>query len=163
MKSLLFGCGTRDITASVGILALRLGFGLLMLIGHGWPKLKNFQAILDNKERDFPTPDFFPLNWMNETVSLGAVVTAEFFAAILIILGMGTRWAAFLLGFTMVVAAFVVLGNAPWFTGPGVPASKEPALLFLLAMIGIILAGPGRYSVDAMIDKPRKGRMKISL
>ena len=163
MKSFLFACGTRDVTASVGILALRLIFGLMMLFGHGLPKLKNFKAILDNKQKDFPTPDFFPLNWMSEAVSLGSAVATEVGASILIIIGLSTRWAAFGLGFTMVVAAFFVLNQAPWFFSPGVSSAKELALLYLAAMIGLILTGPGRYSIDAMIDKPRKGRMKISL
>ena len=101
MKSFLFGCGTRDATASLGILALRLGFGLMMPIGHGLPKLKNFDKIIENKA--FYTPEFFPLNWMNLQVSLGAAIAAELGAAALIIIGLGTRWAAFILGFTMVV------------------------------------------------------------
>ena len=160
MKQFLFGCGTRDATASVGIFVLRLTFGLLMLLGHGLPKLKNFQAIV---EKGFYTPDFFPFNWMSTSVSLGAAVATEVGASILIILGLSTRWAAFGLGFTMVVAAFAVLGQAPWFLGPGVSSAKEPALLYLVAMMALILSGPGRYSLDAIIDKPRKGRMKISL
>ena len=160
MKTLLFGCGTRDFTASAGILALRLGFGLMMLVGHGLPKLRNFQTILD---KGFYTPDFFPLNWMSTPVSLGAAMAAEFFGAVLIILGLATRWAALAVGFTMVVAAFAVHGEAPWFLGPGVTYAKEPALIYLAAMITLILAGPGRFSLDALLDKPRKGRMKIAL
>ena len=160
MKQFLFACGTRDATASIGILALRLGFGLMMLIGHGWPKLKNFQAIVD---KGYYTPDFFPLNWMSTTVSLGATVAAEFFACILIVLGLGTRWSAFILGFAMVVGAFGAHAADPWFWGPQAPIAKEPALLYLAAMIALILTGPGRYSLDATLDKPRKGRMKISL
>ena len=163
MKSILFGCGTRDVTASVGMLSLRLTFGLLMLFGHGLPKLKKFDAIIENKT--FYTPDFFPLSWMNLQVSLGAAIAAELGAAALIIIGLGTRWAAFILGFTMVVAAFAHLNEAAWIYQVGsTKPFKELALLYLAAMIGIILAGPGRYSLDAVLDKPRKGgRMKISL
>ena len=161
MKAILFGCGTRDITASVGILALRLIFGLMMLFGHGIPKLKKFDAIVEN---GFYTPDFFPFTWMNKAVSLGTAAGIEVGASILIIIGLGSRWAAFLLGFTMVVAAFAFLGNAPWFAAPGLSDTREPALMYLAVMIGLILAGPGRYSLDALIDKPRKGgRMKISI
>jgi len=160
MKGILFGCGTRDTTASVGILALRVTFGLMMFIGHGLPKLQNFQAIVD---KGFYTPDFFPLNWMSTSVSLGAIIAAEVGAAALIVIGLGTRLSAFFLGFGMVVAAFAVLGEAPWFLGPGVSAAKEPALIYLAAMIALILTGPGRFSIDATIDKERRGRMKITL
>ena len=68
------------------------------------------------------------------------------------------RPAAFVLGFTMVVAAFDVLGSAPWFMGPGVAAAKEPALLYLIPMIAIILSGAGAYSLDAGLYKEGKRR-----
>ena len=160
MKAIFFGSGTRDITASIGILVLRITFGLMMLVGHGMPKLQNFQAILD---KGFYTPDFFPFNWMSTAVSLGAAVATEVGASALLVMGLCSRLAAFGLGFTMVVAAFAVLGEAPWFLGPGVSSAKEPALLYLVMMIGLIISGPGRYSLDAMLHKPRKGRMKISI
>lgn len=159
MRSLLFCCGTRDLTASGGLLLLRIGFGALMLIGHGFPKLQNFEKLSSK----FYTPDFFPLQWMSSTVSLSACIAAELGTAALIILGLATRPAAFLLGFAMVVAAFGTLAQAPWFVGPGVSSAKEPALLYLLAMAGLILAGAGRFSLDALIDKQRRGRMKIAL
>ena len=160
MKQILFGCPTRDTTASIGILSLRISFGLMMLIGHGLPKLSNFSKII---EKGFYTPDFFPLNWMSMHVSLGATIAAELGCAALIIIGLSTRLAAFLLGFTMVVAAFAVMSEAPWFLGPGVDSAKEPALTYLMAMIALILSGPGRYSIDAMLDKERMGRLKITL
>jgi len=155
MKRFFFDCGTRDTIASIGILALRVMIGLMMLIGHGLPKIRNFEAIL---EKGFPVPDFFPLKMMSQAVSLMATIGAEVGAAALIILGLATRPAAFVLGFTMVVAAFSVMADAPWFLGPGVTAAKEPALLFLIPMIAIILTGAGSYSLDASIHKEGKRR-----
>jgi uncharacterized membrane protein YphA (DoxX/SURF4 family) len=58
----------------------------------------------------------------------------------------------------MVVAAFSVMGNAPWFTGPGVAAAKEPAILFLIPMIAIIMTGAGSISIDAAIYKDGRRR-----
>jgi putative oxidoreductase len=153
MKRFLFDCGTRDTTASIGILALRLMIGLMMLIGHGLPKLQGYSSI-----KDWYVPEIFPLNYMTPTVSLIATIMAEFGASALIVLGIATRPAAFLLGFAMVVAAFGVHGAAPWFMGPGVPMSKEPALLYLIPMIVIILTGGGAYSLDAVIYEDRKRR-----
>lgn len=153
MKKFLFDCGTRDTTASLAMLALRVMIGLMMLIGHGLPKLQNFTSI-----KEWYVPAFFPLKYMSPSVSLIATITAEFGAAALIILGLATRPAAFLLGFTMVVAAFGVHGADPWFMKPGVASAKEMALLYLVPMIAIILAGGGTFSMDATIYKEGKRR-----
>lgn len=155
MKRFFFDCGTRDTIASIGIFALRMMIGLMMLIGHGLPKMRNFDAIL---EKGFPVPDFFPLKFMSPAVSLVATIGAEIGAAVLIILGLATRPAAFVLGFTMVVAAFSVMAEAPWFIGPGVSAAKEPAILFLIPMIALILTGAGTWSMDSAIFKGEKRR-----
>ncbi|MFZ9936678.1 MAG: DoxX family protein [Luteolibacter sp.] len=155
MKRFFFDCGTRDTIASIGIFALRVMIGLMMLIGHGLPKVRNFDAIL---EKGFPVPDFFPLRFMSPAMSLVATIGAEIGAAALIIAGLATRPAAFVLGFTMVVAAFSVMADAPWFTGPGVSAAKEPALLFLIPMIAMILTGAGSWSLDAAIYQGEKRR-----
>lgn len=153
MKKFFFDCGTRDTTASVALLALRVMIGLMMFIGHGLPKLQGFSSI-----KKWYVPDFFPLHYMSPSVSLVATIIAELGASALIILGLATRPAAFVLGFAMVVAAFGVHGADPWFMGPGVPAAKEMALLYLIAMIAIILAGGGAFSLDAAIHKDGKRR-----
>lgn len=154
MKKFFFDCGTRDATASIGILALRLMIGLMMLIGHGIPKIQGYVA---NKDK-FYVPDFFPLKYMSPPFSLMAAIGAECGAATLIILGLATRPAAFILGFTMVVAAFAAHASAPWFPSQGISVSKEPALLYLIPMIAIILSGAGAYSMDAGLYREGKRR-----
>lgn len=153
MKKFLFDCGTRDATASLGILALRIGTGLLMMLGHGIPKIQSFAE----KKDGFPVPDFFPLKYMSNPVSLMATIGAEVGCAALLILGLATRPAAFILGFTMVVAAFNIHASGPWFLG-GAPGPKEPALLYLIPALAILLTGAGQYSFDANILK--EGRRK---
>ncbi len=148
MKKFLFDCGTRDSTASLGILFLRVGTGLLMLIGHGIPKIQKFAVMKDG----FKVPEFFPLKYMSPPVSLMATIGAEAVCSLLIILGLATRPAAFILAFTMTVAAFHVHGAGPWFLGQG-EGPKEPALLYLIPAIAILLAGAGQYSLDAAILK----------
>ena len=154
MKKFFFDCGTRDATASLGLLALRMMVGLMMLIGHGIPKIQNFQAIL---KHGFYQPDLFPLSLMSTKVSLMMAIGAEVAASSLLVLGLMTRPAAFIFGFSMVVAAFGALGTAPWFcawTGP----SKELALMYLIPVIAVILSGAGGYSLDAAIYKESKRR-----
>ena len=155
MKRFFFDCGTRDTTASLGILVLRVLIGLMMLLGHGLPKIQGYSERKDL----FYVPDFFPLSLMSPPVSLMAAIAAEFGAAALIILGLATRPAAFVLGFTMVVAVFGFHGTAPWFVKPPtVMDAKELGLLYLVPMIAIILSGAGAFSFDALLY--REGRRR---
>jgi len=153
MKRILFDCGTRDTTASLGILALRVMTGLMMFIGHGLPKIRNYPMLKDKFELNV-----FPFHHFASSINLILCTAAEVGAAALIVIGLGTRPAAFVLGFTMVVAAFGVHGADPWFMAQGVPAAKELALLYLIPMIAIILAGGGAFSLDAAIYKEGKRR-----
>lgn len=153
MKKFIFDCGTRDATASLGLLFLRVCTGLMMFLGHGLVKMQTFA---DKKDK-FPVPDFFPLKYMSPPFSLMATIGAEAGCSLLIIFGLATRPAAFILAFTMTVAAFGIHGGGPWFLG-GDPGAKEPALLYLIPAVAILLAGAGRYSADAVILK--EGRRK---
>lgn len=117
-----------------GILLLRVGAGLFMALGHGWGKLANFSNIAGQ----FPDP-----LGIGTTLSLGLAVFAEFFCAILVVIGLVTRWAAIPVAVTMAVAAFLVHAQDPF-------ARKELALLYLVAFIAIAFNGAGRYSVDDM-------------
>jgi putative oxidoreductase len=153
MKKIFFDCGTRDVTASLGLLVLRLSFGLMMLIGHGIPKLQTFAT---QKDKFFVT-SLWPFSHFSQPVSLMATIGAELVCSIFIVLGLSTRFAAFILGFAMVVAAFDFAGSAPWFmTGPGL--AKEPALLYLIPMLVLIITGAGATSFDAVICKDTKRR-----
>ena len=155
MKKFFFDCGTRDATASVGFLALRLLIGLMMLIGHGMPKLQGFAERKDL----FYVPDFFPLKYLTPQLSLIATIGAEVGASVLIILGFATRPAAFVLGFSMVVAAFAFHGDSPWFVAPPtIFEAKELAVLYLIPMIVLILSGAGGYSADALLYREVKRR-----
>ncbi len=153
MKRFLLDCGTRDATASLGLLSLRTMTGLMMLFGHGVLKIQDFEAIL---KKGFYQPDFFPLNLLPDKINLGLITGAEVVAASLMVLGLATRPAAFILGFAMVVAAFGAHGDVPWFSKGG--PSKELALLYLIPCIAIILSGAGSYSLDAVLHKEGKRR-----
>ncbi len=153
MKRILLDCGTRDATASLGLLSLRVMTGLMMLIGHGIPKIQNFDAIL---AKGFYEPKFFPLSQLPAQLNLGLITGAEVVGSILIILGLLTRPAAFIVGFGMTVAAFGAMHSTPFFSSGG-PA-KELPLLYLIPAIAMILAGAGSYSLDAVLHKDGKRR-----
>ncbi len=155
MKKFLFDCGTREAPASFGFLVLRVLVGLMMLIGHGIPKMMNYASRKDF----FYVPDFFPLSALSHPVSLTLCIVAEVLGATLIIIGLATRPAAFVLGFSMVVAAFGALGATPWFVStPTLIETKELSIMYLIPLIVIILSGAGGYSLDAFIYRESKRR-----
>lgn len=152
MKNWFFDCGTRDSMVSLGLLVTRVSIGLLMLLGHGIPKIQGFAA----KKDGFPVPDVFPINMMSSPVSLSAAIFAEAFCAVLLIVGFATRPAAFIFAFTMTVAAFVYHGSDPWFSQAG--PSKEMAVLYLVPALAILLTGAGSYSVDSTLSGRNRRR-----
>lgn len=124
---------------SLGLLILRLGFGLSLAIFHGLPKLLDFA----NKMNTFPDP-----LGIGSTLSLSLMIFAEFFCAILVALGIFTRYAAAPVIIGMAVAFFVIHGSDPF-------AKKELAYAYFVAFLSIFAAGPGRYSGDSLFRGSR--------
>ncbi|MDB6079488.1 MAG: DoxX family protein [Akkermansiaceae bacterium] len=153
MKLFFLDCGTRDVTASIGLLFLRITIGLMMFFGHGLAKLQNFHQTL---EKGWPIPAIWPLSHMTMSLSLISTIVAEMGAAALIILGLATRPAAFVLGFAMTVAAFQVQANAPFFGAS--PMAKEPAILYLIPCFVLIITGAGLFSFDNPLSRDKRRR-----
>lgn len=135
MKNFFFNSGNHKPLPSIAILILRASFGLLLLT-HGWPKLMNFAQ----KYSSFPDPLH-----VGSKISLGLVIFAECFCSILIILGLGTRFAAIPLMIAMFVIAFIINASHP-------VADRELATLYLSAFTAIMILGAGRYSLDKAIS-----------
>lgn len=153
MKKFFFDCGTRDPLASTGLLVMRLACGWMMLYGHGLMKIQKFEQLKAN----WPVAGIFPLNFMSSPISLMATIGAEVGAAGLLIIGLATRPAAFVLGFAMTIAAFQVSALAPFFsTGSG--PSKEMAVLYLVPCFVLIITGAGQWSIDAGFDTEKRRR-----
>ncbi|UCD65201.1 MAG: DoxX family protein [Candidatus Zixiibacteriota bacterium] len=112
-----------------------------MLFGHGADKLVNF----GEKALQFPDP-----LGLGATASLALVVLAEFFCSLAIGFGFLTRLATVPPIITMLVAAFIVHADDGW-------ASQERALLFFFIYLTILIAGPGRFSIDRMIFRKGNG------
>lgn len=119
------------------ILFIRVGIAALMLT-HGLPKL----AMLFSSE-----PVTFPgVFGMTAELSLTLAVFAEVFCSILVLVGLGTRFAAIPLIFTMGVAAFYIHAADPF-------TNKEMSILYLLGFALILITGAGKYSLDSVIAK----------
>lgn len=122
-------------SSDAGLLVLRLWFGGAMLFLHGWMKLSNYS--------DMASKFGDPIGLGKQT-SLVLVIFAEFVCAGLIVLGLFTRVAALILGFTMGVAFWV--GHGAALSGA---RSGELAFLFLGACVALVVAGGGKFSLDA--------------
>ena len=123
----------------IGLLLLRVGAGLLMAFGHGWGKLTAFSE----KASTFPDP-----LGIGSELSMTATIATEFFAAILVVVGLGTRFASAGLVFTMLVAAFIVHGGDPF-------GDKEMALLYAVMFMVIAITGAGKFSADQKVEEMR--------
>lgn len=135
-----------NLSTSIGLLILRLGVGGYMA-NHGWGKLK---IVIDGGFDQFSDPI-----GLGPGLSLVLATSAEFFCSLLVMAGLATRFAAAPVVLTMAVAAFKIHAGDPWTMQQSGP-SKEPALLFLVPFLALILTGPGRFSLDALIRSRRR-------
>lgn len=147
----------RDPWLSMGLLILRVGIGGYLLT-HGYGKL---QMLLHGEFDKLGDPI-----GLGSRLSLVLVVGAEFLCSLLVIVGLGTRFAAAPVVFSMGVAALVAHQHDPWsmetaanafFAGTSkVWFSKEPAMLFLIPFLALIFTGAGGFSIDALLCGRRK-------
>ena len=123
---------------AVGLLVLRLVAGAAMML-HGWPKIQHATAWMGPKA---PVPGALQ--------ALAAV--AEFGGGLCWILGLLTPLASILIVGTMAVAAGMVhvAQGHPFVATKGGP-SYEPALGYLAIALALLLVGPGRLSLDALL------------
>lgn len=119
------------------LLVLRICIGAFLLT-HGYPK---FQKLMAGGEIKFADPI-----GIGVVPTLVLVVFAEFFCSILLIIGLGGRFAALVLIINMSVAAFIALNGQPF-------NKMELPLLYLLIFITLFVTGPGKYSVDGWIGR----------
>ncbi len=130
MKKLLW-YNVQDSRVSLALLILRLVFGVAM-VAHGWGKIQN------------------PMAWAGENfpgiLQLLAAV-AEFGGGIAWIIGCLVPLASFGIFCTMAMAVYVhaAVKGDPFIGG------YELALVYLAFAVAMMIAGPGKYSVDNKI------------
>lgn len=134
---------TTPASADWGLLVLRLWFGLLIAFAHGYGKLaKTGQMAVGLAKKGFPAP----------LLMANLAMMAELFGGLFIAAGFLARSAAASVLFTMLTAAFVIHRHDAF-------SKKEFALAYGIAALVILLAGPGRYSLDKVLfdsdDPPR--------
>lgn len=142
-------------SGAVGLLVLRLVAGIAMMF-HGWPKIQH------------------AFSWMGPRAPVPGVLQAlaalaEFGGGLCWVLGLLTPLASFLILCNMAVALGMVhlpQGHPFVASQPGGP-SFEPALGYLAIAVLLLLAGPGRLSLDALLfryprDAARETRGPLS-
>src|SRR5688572_17606508 len=128
---------------STGLLILRLVAGLAFMF-HGWGKIQN------------------PTGWMPPNSNIPGIFQAlaavsEFGGGLAWILGVLTPLASFGLACTMAVAAYMhaFIFKDPFVAaGPG-KGSYELAAVYLCVAILLVLAGPGRFSLDQLLFREK--------
>lgn len=128
---------------SAGLLALRLVAGLAFM-HHGFGKIQH------------------PTSWMGPTSTMPGFLQAlaalsEFGGGLAWVLGLLTPLASFGVACTMGVAVrlhLLVLGDPFVSNKPGAGAYELP-LLYLCVALLLMLGGPGRYSLDALVFRAR--------
>lgn len=124
--------------ASAALLILRFVAGTAFMM-HGWPKIQN------------------PMTWAGPDAKIpGALLllaaVSEFFGGLSWILGLLTPISSFGIAITMAVAtsmhAFVLSDS--FVAAPG-KSSFEPALVYLVVALVLMLVGPGKFSADHQI------------
>jgi putative oxidoreductase len=106
-------------------------------MSHGYSKLVAFSSLRYK---------FMNFLHMGSTLSLSLVIFAELFCSVFVILGLFTRFACIPIVIAMGVVVFVATHGQ--ILGPG-----ERGAIYLAASFAILLVGPGRISIDAMIGR----------
>ena len=142
----IFAIRNQTVAVDLILLLIRLVCGYAFVL-HGWGKIQN------------------PFHWMGNESSVPGIFQAlaavsEFGGGFALISGFLTRLGAFGIGCTMVVAVYmhrVVMGD-PFVNLTG-GRSYEPAFVYLLIALLLVISGPGRFSLDRSIfGVKRNGR-----
>jgi putative oxidoreductase len=122
-----------------GLLALRVCFGLSLFLKHGWEKPTTFSRMAGH----FPNPVH-----IGPVPSLLFALVSDAICSVLVILGLGTRWAAALI-FVNIFVAWSLVHHFQFF-GHGADHG-ELMVLYLGGFLTLLIAGPGWFSLDRII------------
>lgn len=127
----------------IGLLIFRLTFGFILLYGHGFDKLS---VIFSGQEIQFMDPI-----GIGATLSFYMAAFAEGICAILLILGLLSRFASLVLTVNFIVIfifhAFIIQDGFE---------ILELRFLYLLPFIALTFTGAGRFSLDNYLFKKAK-------
>lgn len=125
---------------ALGCLVLRIGIGIIFII-HGYGKFAGGMGTLTwvGSQMSNLGISFFPLLWGFLAAS------AEFFGGVFLVVGLGTRVAAFFLSIVMLIAILYHIKNGDTYTTYSHPLSM------LIVFISLMLMGSGRFALDSLL------------
>jgi putative oxidoreductase len=150
-----FQASTKSQSLDWGLLILRVALGLGMAC-MGWYKFQNFDAMAGG---EFWSKQVNFLG-MGGKITLGLVIFAELVCAILLLIGFLTRPALLVLIICMGYA-WLITHKGSIFTyeksiateGKMVLSGIESAFMYLVAYVGLLFTGPGKFSLDKLVFK----------
>ena len=134
LYNFLFPQHFRGKGVSLFILVLRVFFGVLFMI-HGIDKMMNFSVLSETY------PNFMGLG---SYMTLMVAIFCEFCCSLFLISGLLVR--------IMVLPMILAMGVAFFDVHDAMFPEGELALVYMIVFILLYLVGPGRYSLDYMID-----------
>ena len=123
--------------APYAVAALRIVTALLFVM-HGTSKM------LDMPHTSMSGPAMWSLFWVAGII--------ELVGGTLVLIGLFTRWASFILAGEMAIAYFMI--HAPQSAYPMINHG-EAAVLFCFIFLLLVATGAGRFSIDAIIARNR--------
>lgn len=129
---------TQPIWYDGGLFLVRLILGLFMVY-HGW-------EVFDKTKMDeYATWDQLKNTGAAEFMAYFGKA-AELVGGIMLVFGWLTRLGALIIIFTMAYIAFFVGNGIIWY-------NDQPPFMFVVLGLLFLFTGPGRYSVDALLEK----------
>jgi putative oxidoreductase len=128
-KSAGSGSGSTDI----GLLVLRVVLGAMLFFKHGLEKITHFSQM----SAHFPNPLH-----IGSHASLIFATLSDAICSLLVVLGLGTRFAAFIIVVNMSVALYFVHHMALR------QDHCEMMMVYIAGFVALIFAGGGRFSLD---------------
>lgn len=129
-------------STDLGLLFLRVSVGLALFMKHGFEKIVNFSQM---------APVFSDPWHIGTRNSLIIAMISDSICSLLVVFGVATRWAAAWCFCTIFVGwAFQ---HHFLFWGHLVADHGELSVLYIIAMGTIVIAGPGRFSVDSVLPE----------